>query len=545
MTLESTERWDQFIHWAQTMLAHPQWDETERDYKLIIAEHVAHARRAFLAGSDEWQTHLKRAFSAQSNPVNWRVASAFWKWFADDPDRGQRALHALWEQDDQGRVERFLADIPKDEIRGQSARLSLTSLLLTGLNPTDYPYYRSTPFDNGYGLVKYPQPAPEADEATIYAHAIEFTDRIISEARQRGLIIRDRLDAQGVLWFMNGDGWFFSDEDKTAFRAFRGITPRTTSTAAPATSVQGTDIAWFPISRDLDHLADDLLLDPDYLRNVQRLLEDKKQVIFYGPPGTGKTFVARELAKFFAGDPNAGDPNSDDEAGSHRLVQFHPSYAYEDFVEGYRPTQDGTFALRSGPLKRIAEAAASEPESIHVLVIDEINRGNVAKVFGELYFLLEYRDEAIELQYSETPFRLPGNLWIIGTMNTADRSIALIDAALRRRFHFVPFFPDQPPVEGLLRRWLERHKPGMEWVADRVDAANALLGDRHAAIGPSHFMRENLDDEWVERIWEFSILPYVAEHLFGEEERLDEFSLGVLAGQVAVTEDDDATPEPA
>ena len=134
---------------------------------------------------------------------------------------------------------------------------------------------------------------------------------------------------------------------------------------------------------------------------------------------------------------------------------------------------------------------------------------------------------------------------MIGTMNTADRSIALIDAALRRRFHFVPFFPDRPPVAGLLRRWLARHKPGMEWVADRVDAANRKLDDRHAAIGPSHFMRENLDDEWVRLIWDHSILPYVAEHLFGEEERLDEFSLDRLAGQVAVTEDADATPEPA
>ena len=127
---------------------------------------------------------------------------------------------------------------------------------------------------------------------------------------------------------------------------------------------------------------------------------------------------------------------------------------------------------------------------------------------------------------------------MIGTMNTADRSIALIDAALRRRFHFVPFFPDAPPVEGLLRRWLQRYKPNMVELADWVDAANSQLGDRHAAIGPSHFMRDNLDDEWVERIWEFSILPYVAEHLFGEEERLDEFKLDALKARIATRSDD-------
>ncbi len=538
---ESLDPWDQFIHFASKMLAHPQWDEIERDYKLAIAEHVATARSAFLTDSVEWQAHLKRAFSAQSNPVNWRVSSAFWNWYTSDPQSGNQALAVLWQEADaipvEERTDALLSQIPWDAIRGYSARLSLTSLLLSGIDPLKYPYYRSTPFENAYRLVGYPPP-PDSSQH-IYRHAIEFLDRVIQEASKRGVTIRDRLDGQGIVWFMNGDGWFFGDEDKAAFRAFRGMSSSNEASTVPASEPLSSSILQPPTAHSLEDLADQLLLDPAYLRNVQRLLEDKRQVIFYGPPGTGKTYVARELAILFAGDPEMAD-----EAGSHRLVQFHPSYAYEDFVEGFRPTANGAFALRSGPLKRIAKAAASEPDNIHVLVIDEINRGNVAKVFGELYFLLEYRDEAIDLQYSETPFRLPKNLWIIGTMNTADRSIALIDAALRRRFHFVPFFPDQPPVAGLLRRWLARHKPGMEWVADRVDAANALLGDRHAAIGPSHFMRRNLDDEWVQRIWEFSILPYIAEHLFGEEERLGEFSLDVLAGRTGVIEDDDASTEP-
>jgi len=134
---------------------------------------------------------------------------------------------------------------------------------------------------------------------------------------------------------------------------------------------------------------------------------------------------------------------------------------------------------------------------------------------------------------------------MIGTMNTADRSIALIDAALRRRFHFVPFFPDQRPIQGLLRRWLRREKPHLEWVADRVDAANALLDDRDAAIGPSHFMRDNLDEEWVQLIWDHSILPYVGEHFFGQDDRRDEFSLTALAGSPSAVIDlgSDATTD--
>ena len=209
-----------------------------------------------------------------------------------------------------------------------------------------------------------------------------------------------------------------------------------------------------------------MLWDAKRLAEINLLLEAKLQLVFYGPPGTGKTYVARRLAEHFAG-----------EHGSTDLVQFHPSYAYEDFVEGFRPTEAGGFRLREGPLKKIARRAERTPDATHVLVIDEINRGNLAKVFGELYFLLEYRgsEHEIRLQYSDKSFNLPENLWIIATMNTADRSIALVDAALRRRFYFVPFYPDEAPVEGLLRRWLAENKPDLLWLADVVDEANNRL----------------------------------------------------------------------
>ena len=175
----------------------------------------------------------------------------------------------------------------------------------------------------------------------------------------------------------------------------------------------------------------------------------------------------------------------------------------------------------------------------HFLVIDEINRGNLAKVFGELYFLLEYRDEQIQLQYSDKPFSLPENLYIIGTMNTADRSIALVDVALRRRFHFVEFHPDKPPVEGLLTRWLAKNAGAeMAWVAGVVDRANEKLDDRHAAIGPSYFMKEGLDDSMVEMIWEHNVLPYIEERLFGDSDRLSDFDLDKLRSEGANAEDE-------
>jgi len=290
-------------------------------------------------------------------------------------------------------------------------------------------------------------------------------------------------------------------------------------------------------TRDLESLAADLCFaDASFLRDVGGLLDDKKQVIFYGPPGTGKTYVAKELARHLA----------DENENRVKLVQFHPSYAYEDFVQGYRPTLDDGqlgYELRQGPLVEAADAARGEPDAKHFLIIDEINRGNLAKVFGELYYLLEYRNDGIRLQYSDMPFSLPPNLYVIGTMNTADRSIALVDLALRRRFYFVEFHPGKPPVNGVLREWLSEHTRGMEWVADMVDKANARLKDRgaaEAAVGPSYFTQTGLDEEKVERIWKHSVLPYIEERLFGVEGVADEFALAKLRGEAA---GDGASPD--
>ena len=280
---------------------------------------------------------------------------------------------------------------------------------------------------------------------------------------------------------------------------------------------------WSP--DNIGRLAKDLLWEPDHLQRVIDDLKKKRQVIFYGPPGTGKTYAAREIAK-----------QSLLNGGDFEIVQFHPSYSYEDFVQGFRPRLfDGQpgFQLEPGPLHRIAEAARKDESATFVLVIDELNRGNVAKVFGELYFLLEYRNEEVQLQYGMgSRFSLPPNLWFICTMNTSDRSIALMDAALRRRFFFTPFFSDEPPVKDLLRRWLKREGHGA-WVADLVDSANGRL-DRDMGIGPSYFMTTgDLDEERVRRIWRRSILPYIEDQFFGDADKLAEFNLDRLIAQLA------------
>jgi 5-methylcytosine-specific restriction enzyme B len=138
-------------------------------------------------------------------------------------------------------------------------------------------------------------------------------------------------------------------------------------------------------------------------------------------------------------------------------------------------------------------------------------------VFGELYFLLEYREETISLQYSDQPFTLPKNLFVIGTMNTADRSIALVDAAMRRRFAFVPFFASEEPIPGLLRRWLRRQ--GLPaGAADLLEELNRRLGDDEIAVGPSYLMTPRAaTDTGLQRIWRTSILPLLEEHFYGAD----------------------------
>ncbi|WP_146243965.1 AAA family ATPase [Curtobacterium sp. MCBD17_013] len=274
-------------------------------------------------------------------------------------------------------------------------------------------------------------------------------------------------------------------------------------------------------------LANTLYIPVPWLQETLDLLERRKQVIFYGPPGTGKTFLAQALAAHVTS-------GSD---GDATIVQFHPTYSYEDFFEGFRPVASDEagnlkFTLRKGPLRRLADAAADNPESNFFLVIDEINRGNIAKVFGELYFLLEYRDSEISLLYSDEPFTLPSNIFVIGTMNTADRSIAMLDAAMRRRFAFVELHPDRIPVKDVLPSWVAAQ--GLQDDrADLLDRLNGAIIEHDAKVGPSFLMRD-LDDAGVAAVWRYEILPLLAEYHYGEGIDLDaRYGLAALRKQAS------------
>ena len=529
-------RWDALIEWARLFYQWDRFQEAERDYKIEIAHTLASVRDMLLDGFPNWDAGLKGPRSPGYHLINWRVYSAFRNLLDKDKPLVGSVLQQFWES-----AGRLTAD---ERIRQFERRIAVgpggqvAAAFLMADDPASNPPYRAEYLNKAYQLVGRERDEVGDDGGRRYRHMLNFLDEFIRRAAVRNLQVRDRLDAQSLLWCVI----LYGTERPPASEWPEGLRTRYDSylhgdiMQPPPPPLEPVAVAveeaasepaepvdpWS--SENVAALAEELLWDEGDLAEIVADLKEKRQVIFYGPPGTGKTYVARRIAQ-----------HCRDTGGDFAIVQFHPSYSYEDFVEGFRPRlHDGQpgFDLVAGPLLRIAAQAAANPHAPHVLVIDELNRGNVSKVFGELYFLLEYRDEEMQLQYGALGqrFKLPENLWFICTMNTADRSIALMDAALRRRFYFAPFFSNQPPVEGLLSRWLERNSPDMAWVADLVDAANERLGDRHLGVGPSYFMVSDgeLDEARVRRIWRRAVIPYIEEQFFGNEDRLAEFDFDLL-----------------
>lgn len=269
-------------------------------------------------------------------------------------------------------------------------------------------------------------------------------------------------------------------------------------------------------------------LDSSVLKEWLDLLGDRKQIVLYGPPGTGKTFVAQRLGKILS----QSDRRTE-------LVQFHPSYTYEEFIEGLRPevvqSESGASLLqvnvKPGLFARLcAEARKKENrEKNYVLIIDEFNRANTAKVFGELLYALEYRNEAIPLPYSKEKLIVPDNLYIIGTMNTTDRSLAQIDIALRRRFQFIPFTSKE--TKQVLRRFVNLYAPEMNDLPKLIEEVNRSLGSKEHALGHSYFMKPGINLQSLRLIWKYQIIPYLEEYFVMEPDRVDQYDLDLLIEQ--------------
>ncbi|WP_297204874.1 AAA family ATPase [uncultured Brachyspira sp.] len=267
-----------------------------------------------------------------------------------------------------------------------------------------------------------------------------------------------------------------------------------------------------------ENFLNEVFISEEKYNTIANLLKRKKNIIFQGSPGVGKTFLAKKLAYSII-------KESDD--SKIKMVQFHESYSYEDFIIGYKPA-DKNFELKNGVFYDFCQKASSDMDNDYFFIIDEINRGNISKIFGELLMLIEHdnRDAEIILPYNNESFSVPNNLYIIGMMNTADRSIAVIDYALRRRFCFVdiePAFGNEKFINYLKEKSINDNlinKINTKF----IDLNNIIKNDktlgRGCTIGHSYFCSK-IDEAEYKNIIEYEIAPTLREYWFDNEEKAE------------------------
>ena len=282
---------------------------------------------------------------------------------------------------------------------------------------------------------------------------------------------------------------------------------------------------------DLYNLTDamqDLFMEEGQVNTIIRQLKRKKNVILEGPPGVGKTFIAKRLAYLLQGNTRES---------TIETIQFHQAYAYEDFIQGMRPKKDGGFHIQNGIFHRLTRKAIENKDQEHILIIDEINRGNLSKIFGELMMLVEAdkrgAKNSLKLTYADensAEFYVPKNLHIIGTMNTADRSLSLVDFALRRRFAFIRLRPgfDTNSYEqfllgkGVSQPLINHIRNAVAHINERISNETLALGAGYV-IGHSFFTPDSFEDEanWYNDVLEFEIQPLLEEYFVDTPEEVE------------------------
>jgi len=352
-------------------------------------------------------------------------------------------------------------------------------------------------------------------------------DRVLRHRLRRVDLLQDEiLKSLSIIKFANNTNFKVTAKEATRIEELINMQEQGEEQGTPTQT---------PISQ-LQSLA---FLSAAKIQEIDDLLSSKRQLIFEGPPGSGKTYMARLFGRYFAGLDLKGD--SDPQV---RLIQFHQSYSYEDFMEGIRPeTTNGQIAYNVVPgiFKRLCLDARAHESKKFVIIIDEINRGNISRIFGELLFLLEYRDLGVELPYQKDSqlFSIPPNVFVIGTMNTTDRSLAQIDYALRRRFYFYRLMPvvdgSAPFLEGWLAAQKEFSPTEREEILTLFLNLNARIRQElgeHFQVGHSYFMKPEIrTGVGRAQTWDYAIMPLLEEYFYNRRDReslLAEFTIDKL-----------------
>ena len=473
-------------------------------YKLEkMAPALQEAREAVLSGNHtEWLTPVLNAIKHPENNIIWfGNKTKLTTWINNNQDTAHAALSGMWTSSNRtpaDRVRAFDRRFPESLIpkTASGTRCNIAAYLMMGFNAEQHPPYLKSSFSASYKYLKYP-PSRAKDAGSEYAYALGFLDRLLEEFHSRGFeILQNRMEAQSVVWYLNE--YYFKHK-----------------------------LSLPPL--------------PMALHNLNTIL--------YGPPGTGKTWYTVTHAVAIVENREVEEigmisrGNIMEEYGKYRdtgqieMITFHQNTTYEDFVEGIRPVltthtdnltaaANGTevqYELSPGVLRRITERAEANPDSRFVLIIDEINRGNIARIFGELITLIEdskrlgQADEArVTLPVSNTSFGLPKNLYFLGTMNTADRSIALLDSALRRRFVFHEMMPDASLLKSNTVQIEESDQIiDCEKILNAMNRRITALLDREHQIGHTYFLKVD-SLETLKKAFQNQVIPLLQEYFFDD-----------------------------